>query len=68
MLANKTKGLLEEFFIGCFVSGLKEEIKAEVLMFKPKTISQAMGLARLQEDKLTAIAKKMKPHPKFNGP
>lgn len=57
-LANKTTGLSEEFFISCFVSGLKEEIKGGVVMFQPRTISQAMGLARLQEETVEAMYKK----------
>lgn len=43
-LANKTTGLTEEFFISCFVSGLKDEIKGGVQMFRPSTISQAARL------------------------
>lgn len=57
-LANKTSGLSEEFFISCFVSGLKEEIRGGVQMFRPKSISEAMGLARLQEDTFEALNKK----------
>ncbi|KAA8539824.1 hypothetical protein F0562_026516 [Nyssa sinensis] len=57
-LANKTNGLSEEFFVSCFVSGLKDEIKAGVQMFRPKNVSQAMGLARLQEETIEALAKK----------
>ncbi|XP_058217468.1 uncharacterized protein LOC131328550 [Rhododendron vialii] len=57
-LANKTTGLSEEFFISCFVSGLKDEIKGGVQMFQPRTISQAMGLAHLQEDTIEAVSKK----------
>ncbi|XP_058192094.1 uncharacterized protein LOC131309484 [Rhododendron vialii] len=57
-LANKTSGLSEEFFISCFVSGLKEEIRGGKQMFRPKSISEAMGLARLQEDTFEALNKK----------
>lgn len=38
-LANRTTKLGEAFFVSCFISGLKEEIKAEVQMFSPTTIS-----------------------------
>lgn len=62
-LATKTTGLGEEFFVSCFVSGLKEEVKAGVQMFRPRTISQAMGLARLQEETLEALAKKGRVYP-----
>lgn len=54
-LANRTTGLIEEFFVNCFLSGLREDIKAGVQMFQPKTISQAIGLARLQEENTEAI-------------
>ncbi|KAA8538007.1 hypothetical protein F0562_027413 [Nyssa sinensis] len=57
-LANKTNELLEEFFVSCFVSGLKDEIKAGVQIFRPRNVSQAMGLARLQEETIEALAKK----------
>ncbi|KAA8526085.1 hypothetical protein F0562_007815 [Nyssa sinensis] len=57
-LANKTNGLSEEFFVSCFVSGLKDEIKAGVQMFRPKNVSHAMGLAGLQEETIEALAKK----------
>ena len=59
-LANKTHGLSEEFFVSCFVSGLQEEILAGVKMFQPKTVAQAMSLARLQEETIQAITKKNK--------
>lgn len=42
-LANRTNGLTQEFFVSCFLSGLKEEIKAGVQMFHPTTISQRLG-------------------------
>ncbi|KAA8519441.1 hypothetical protein F0562_013684 [Nyssa sinensis] len=63
-LANKTNGLSEEFFVSCFVSGLKDEIKAGVQMFRPRNVSQAMGLARLQEETIEALAKKNKVYSK----
>ncbi|KAA8524511.1 hypothetical protein F0562_010934 [Nyssa sinensis] len=57
-LANKTNGFSKEFFVSCFVSGLNDEIKAVVQMFRPRNVSQAMGLARLQEETIEALAKK----------
>ncbi|XP_077242438.1 uncharacterized protein LOC143882945 [Tasmannia lanceolata] len=57
-LAARTSGLGDEFFISCFVSGLKDEIRPGVQMFKPTTISQALGLARLQEDNVEALARR----------
>lgn len=46
-LANRTSGLTQEFFVSCFVSGLREDIRAGVQMFHPVNITQAIGLARL---------------------
>lgn len=57
-LANRTQGLTQEFFVSCFLSGLKEEIRAAVQMFHPTTITQAIGLARLQEETIEAISRK----------
>ena len=57
-LANKTNGLSEEFFVSCFISDLKDEIKAGVQMFRLRNVSQALGLARLLKDKIEALAKK----------
>lgn len=55
---SRTTGLPEEFFVSCFVSGLKEEIKAGVQMFQPSNISQAIGLARLQDETIEAITRR----------
>ncbi|KAK9287680.1 hypothetical protein L1049_016118 [Liquidambar formosana] len=57
-LANRTSGLPEEFFVSCFISGLKEEIKAGVQMFKPTNMVETIGLAKLQEASIEAITKK----------
>jgi len=38
--------------LSCFVSGLKPELRREVLAQQPVTLSQAAGLARLQEEKV----------------
>ncbi|KAA8524055.1 hypothetical protein F0562_010514 [Nyssa sinensis] len=46
-LATRTKGLSEEFFVSCFISGLKEEICPLVQMFRPITMIQVVGLAHL---------------------
>ncbi|GFZ15698.1 hypothetical protein Acr_25g0001070 [Actinidia rufa] len=58
LLANKTQNLPESFFTSCFISGLKGEIKANVLMFRPTNTTKAIGLAKLQENSIEAIGKK----------
>lgn len=60
-LANCLEGLSEADLLSCFISGLKIEVRREVLAQQPTTISQAAGLARLQEDKLQDIARSSRP-------
>lgn len=59
-LANHTTGLTEEFFVSCFISELCDDIKAGVQMFQPSNITQAMGLAKLQEESFKAAARRTK--------
>ncbi|KAK2983097.1 hypothetical protein RJ640_009836 [Escallonia rubra] len=49
--------LLPEQQVGCFVSGLKESLKADVQACKPTTLSAAVGLARLYEARNQHIKK-----------
>ncbi|MCI02829.1 hypothetical protein A2U01_0023863, partial [Trifolium medium] len=51
-LANRINGLPPQFFLSCFISGLKAEIRREVQAFQPISLSHAISLAKLQEDKL----------------
>lgn len=60
ILDNKTLNLPESFFTSCFISGLKEEIRANVLMFRPTSTTQTISLAKLQEYSIVAITKKAK--------
>ncbi|KAL5722152.1 hypothetical protein ACHQM5_005709 [Ranunculus cassubicifolius] len=55
LIANP--GLTEAYFVDSFVSGLKEEIRHTVLMFKPKTLIHAITLAKLQETTLECSPK-----------
>ncbi|KAF8369296.1 hypothetical protein HHK36_032691 [Tetracentron sinense] len=51
-LANRTKGLNEPFMISCFICGLKDEIGLSIQMLRPSTLPDAIGLARMQEEKV----------------
>lgn len=51
-LSHRIENLPESFLLGCFVGGLKEEIRLEVKLKKPRTVVDAMGLARLVEEKM----------------
>ena len=53
-LANHTKGLPDDFYWSCFISDLKDAIHSEVKMFSPNTMMEALGLAKLAEDKMAA--------------
>ncbi|XP_061370707.1 uncharacterized protein LOC133313358 [Gastrolobium bilobum] len=52
VLANRCIGLPHPYLLSCFISGLKPELRREVQALQPMTLPQAIGLARLQEDKL----------------
>ncbi|KAF8409204.1 hypothetical protein HHK36_005278 [Tetracentron sinense] len=60
-LANRTDGLNESFMVSCFVGGLKEEIRLSVQMLKPLTLTDAIGLARMQEEKVMVRRRQSRP-------
>lgn len=45
----------EDYFIRCFIGGLKEKLKSTVKMLRPHTLSQAIILAKHQENTATQI-------------
>jgi hypothetical protein len=51
-LAVRVQDWPEKALVGCYIEGLKEDIRAEVKLFRPTTLLHATGLARLQEDRL----------------
>eukprot|EP00253_Pinus_taeda_P036727 PITA_36727 len=53
-LAFRTQHLSDEFYTECFISGLKEAIKAQVLLHHPPTWSEAFQVARKVERAITA--------------
>jgi hypothetical protein len=46
-LSHRVDGLPEPFLIGCFVGGLKDEIRLEVKLKTPHSLADAIGMARL---------------------
>ncbi|GJV12393.1 retrotransposon gag protein [Tanacetum coccineum] len=50
-LSNFVVGLPPEALLNCFVSGLRQDIQQELTILQPHTITQAIGLAKLIEDK-----------------
>ncbi|KAF8377757.1 hypothetical protein HHK36_031142 [Tetracentron sinense] len=53
-LANRTEGLSEAFLTSCFICGLRDDICLDVQIFRPTSLTSAIGLARLQEEKMAA--------------
>lgn len=51
-LDNRISGVSASFLTSCFISGLCSDIRHEVKAFRPTSLTQAIGLARLQETKL----------------
>lgn len=52
-LSHRIDDLPESFLVGCFINGLKKEIRLEVKLKKSRHLVDAIGLARLVEEKLT---------------
>lgn len=51
-LSNRVYGLSNDALIDCFVSGLKDEIRRDVMLHTPISIVKAVSLAKLFEEKL----------------
>ncbi|KAH7670301.1 Retrotransposon gag domain-containing protein [Dioscorea alata] len=56
-LATKVAGLSENLLTAKFISGLKDELRYDVQIFKPTTFSATVGLARLLEEKYQTCRK-----------
>ncbi|XP_043700319.1 uncharacterized protein LOC122651046 [Telopea speciosissima] len=54
-LANRTTAIPPSFLVSCFISGLRPDIRNEVMAFRPATMSHTVSLARLQEAKLLEL-------------
>lgn len=55
----------------CFIIDLKDDIRLDVKMFKPKTLFEAIGLARLQDEQLATKKSQSQSEfgvPPFSGP
>lgn len=50
-LANRVEGISEAALLDCFISGLKSEIKHEVIAQSPSSLLHAASLARLFDEK-----------------
>lgn len=50
VLSNRIKGLSVAHKLCCFLSGLRDEIRLLVRMLNPKSLNEAFGLAKIQEE------------------
>lgn len=52
-LGNRVQGWTQKALVGTFMGGLKAEIADGIRMFKPKTLKEAISLARMRDDQMT---------------
>ncbi|XP_047174278.1 uncharacterized protein LOC124841941 [Vigna umbellata] len=55
--AGFLKGIHQDYLVGIFLNGLKEEIKAEVKLYEPSTLPKLMMKAQMVEAKVRIISK-----------
>ena len=53
ILSNRIFGLSKSHKLSYFLSGLNDEIRLPVRMFVPKTLNEAFGLGKIQEEYLS---------------
>lgn len=58
VLANRAQGLSPDATLDCFISGLKPDIKRDVISQTPTSLSRAFALAKLFEDKYSPLPSK----------
>lgn len=51
-LGNRVQGWTQKALVGTFMGGLKSEIADGIRMFKPKTLKDAISLARMRNEQL----------------
>nr|XP_023879731.1 uncharacterized protein LOC111992135 [Quercus suber] len=68
ILSNRIKGLSESHKLSCFLSGLKDEIRLPVRMLVPKSLNDAFGLAKIQEEFLYSNKKSFRPVTEVSRP
>nr|GLL29689.1 hypothetical protein KK1_029709 [Ipomoea trifida] len=54
-LSNRVTNLPPEALLDCFISGLKSSIQSELAILKPTTLSDAIALAKLVEEKFQGM-------------
>lgn len=64
-LGNRVQGWTQKALVGTFMGGLKPEIAEGIRMFKPKSLKEAISLARMRDDQL-ARQRKITKSPQYN--
>ncbi|KAJ0020779.1 hypothetical protein Pint_31593 [Pistacia integerrima] len=64
-LGNRVQGWTQKALVGTFMGGLKPEIADGIRMFKPKSLKEAISLARMRDEQLNRQRKATRP---FNRP
>ena len=59
--ASFMKGINQDYLVGIFLNGLKEEVKAEVKLYEPANLAELMMKAQMVEEKIRVIAKIIPP-------
>lgn len=59
--SNRIKGLSENHKMCCFLSGLKDIVRLAMKMFSTKSLNEAFGLAKIQEEYLISSHRGYKP-------
>ncbi|XP_041009475.1 uncharacterized protein LOC121253540 [Juglans microcarpa x Juglans regia] len=59
-LSNRLKRLPDSHKLSCFLSGLRDEIRLPLRMFKPVNLNAAFGLARIQEEYIVSSRRSTK--------
>ncbi|KAJ1380495.1 Retrotransposon gag domain [Sesbania bispinosa] len=65
VLANRVEGLSDAALLDCFVSGLKDSIRRDVIAQSPTSLLRAASLARLFDEKCSLGSSSHKPRPGF---
>ncbi|KAL5856683.1 hypothetical protein ACOSQ3_004141 [Xanthoceras sorbifolium] len=56
-LSHRVDNLPELFLAGCFIAGLHDEIRLDVKVKQPKTLTDAIGVSRLIEERNSLLKK-----------
>ena len=69
-LGNRVQGWPQKALVGTFMGGLKTEIADGIRMFKPKTLKEAISLARMRDDQVSRQQKSIRSleHPTTDSP